>query len=344
MASESSSSASMTATTLFDLPPELVEHALIQTETPIEVAKFALTCRRAHAIVYGAPDQHLWRNLYLGTFDDPRESKVKAPYASSSSDSKPCLSKRSSEEIDWKRQLQRRIHASRIVGSAESTFARVGSRYQRILALETLVSVFNNSPPITIRNTGNSKDITWLETIFKTSNIFKFCVDRFVDKSNTPPNQSSSHERRTETLLLARIHVLLPLSQRSIFLSTSPSPSSQFSSIALNAITNRRRRILRTESRCFVYTLANYTSSTSYGPFALDGSGKVNWTHVAALQTVLLTNMERLDGRMAISRPPLEMEAMRAYSAPEVLDDRDSRDWAGVEGTWRNFICFMDYQ
>jgi len=35
------------------------------------------------------------------------------------------------------------------------------------------------------------------------------------------------------------------------------------------------------------------------------------------------------------------LQAIRAYSAPGAAP---GLDWAGVEGTWRRYVCFMDYR
>ncbi|KAH9840524.1 uncharacterized protein C8Q71DRAFT_721069 [Rhodofomes roseus] len=59
------------------LPPELTEHVLILTARagfPTAIAALAQTCRALTALVYHSPDHHLWREVFLATFDDPRRS------------------------------------------------------------------------------------------------------------------------------------------------------------------------------------------------------------------------------------------------------------------------------
>ncbi|KAF8556646.1 hypothetical protein OG21DRAFT_1602098, partial [Imleria badia] len=57
---------------LLTLPLELIEAILICSCSPRTVASVAQTCRTLHTLVYGSPDSHLWRELFLTTWDDPR--------------------------------------------------------------------------------------------------------------------------------------------------------------------------------------------------------------------------------------------------------------------------------
>ncbi|KZT64676.1 hypothetical protein DAEQUDRAFT_769469 [Daedalea quercina L-15889] len=59
------------------LPAELTEHVLILTAHagfPTAIAALARSCRPFAALVYHSPDAHLWREVFLSTFDDPRLS------------------------------------------------------------------------------------------------------------------------------------------------------------------------------------------------------------------------------------------------------------------------------
>jgi hypothetical protein len=60
--------------TFASLPSELVEHILIlcaALNDPRSIASLAATSRRYRATVYAPENQHLWRSIYLTTFDDP---------------------------------------------------------------------------------------------------------------------------------------------------------------------------------------------------------------------------------------------------------------------------------
>lgn len=97
----------------------------------------------------------------------------------------------------------------------------------------------------------------------------------------------------------------------------------------------------RTKSRCLVYDLRNYRRDNDYGPF-LRG-GKINWVHVEAIVNVIAMNLDELPKSWKHIRPSVGLEKTRAYSA-HGSDLRAPEDWAGVEGSWRRYVCFMDYR
>ncbi|KAJ7770828.1 hypothetical protein DFH07DRAFT_953826 [Mycena maculata] len=96
--------------------------------------------------------------------------------------------------------------------------------------------------------------------------------------------------------------------------------------------------MIRTQSRCFVYDLRNYHPGNMWGPYLLDGN--ISWSHVERIINVVETNL-REQQSLLIPRPPVGLQAIRAHSAP---GDFTGSDWAGVEGTWRRYVCFMDYR
>ncbi|CCM00206.1 uncharacterized protein FIBRA_02234 [Fibroporia radiculosa] len=72
------SSASRSLANVHALPDELTELILIFTARagfPTAISAFAQTCHAFHTLVYHSPDQHLWREVFLTTFDDPRRSE-----------------------------------------------------------------------------------------------------------------------------------------------------------------------------------------------------------------------------------------------------------------------------
>ncbi|KAJ3718435.1 hypothetical protein C8R42DRAFT_675984 [Lentinula raphanica] len=95
----------------------------------------------------------------------------------------------------------------------------------------------------------------------------------------------------------------------------------------------------RVSSRCFVYDIRNYRQVTHWGPFL--PSGSVNWIHIEHLVNVVLTNLRDLPDHWGATTPPLGLEHTQAFTAPGPYSDND---WAGVEGTWRRYVCFMDYR
>ncbi|KDQ54838.1 hypothetical protein JAAARDRAFT_350988 [Jaapia argillacea MUCL 33604] len=103
----------------------------------------------------------------------------------------------------------------------------------------------------------------------------------------------------------------------------------------------KRLKLMRTSSRCFVYDLRKYSRETFWGPYEPQNS--VNWKHVENNINVIIMNLRELPDMWLNTRPPCGLESTRAYSAPGSFA-RSPRDWAGVEGNWRRFVCFMDYR
>ena len=94
---------------LTSLPVELLEHILVTCAhlgDPTSIANLSLTCRFFRDIVYHASDAHLWREIYLTTFDDPR-LPLKAIRRPLIEDTEDIL-------FDWKRVYQDRIQARRL--------------------------------------------------------------------------------------------------------------------------------------------------------------------------------------------------------------------------------------
>lgn len=60
------------------LPPEITETIIVWAVVagfPTAIASLARTCRHHRAVVYNTSGQHLWREIYLAVFDDPRERR-----------------------------------------------------------------------------------------------------------------------------------------------------------------------------------------------------------------------------------------------------------------------------
>lgn len=111
----------------------------------------------------------------------------------------------------------------------------------------------------------------------------------------------------------------------------------------------------RSQSRHFVYDLRNYTVNRSWGPLLPNGSP--NWVHLYYLMNVVWANICDLPGFWSNVRPPIGLEAIRAFSAPAAFN---SSDWAGIQGEsssniastlltstagrWKRYVCFMDYR
>ena len=106
---------------------------------------------------------------------------------------------------------------------------------------------------------------------------------------------------------------------------------------------------LRRVSRAYVYDMRRYRPATLWGPFRTDArDGRtvvVSWEHVEHVLNVVGLKLReiQLASLGFYKRPLFQLDALRAYSAVGAAQ-RDPRDWAGVAGKWRRFVCFMDYR
>lgn len=272
-------------TTLFVIPPEIIQHILAFCH-PLDVSAFSRTCRAAYNVVYSPNDQYLWRELIIHHFDDPRKS---LRYTTSSIPFR----------YDWKMELQRRIMTSSIVLNARGI-----SEDQLRFALETFISIIDDASPISQTQGEPSNGLCWLASLLHQSRIFH----------RQPPQELKQ--------LVARLSVY--------FLFSDVDEDEEYALISPGQ---------RTESRCFAYDLRNYNMDNNWGPYLRDGS--VNWLHVQHLMTVIWANLADLPERWKHVRPSVGLEATRAFSVPDIASQQD---WAGVEGTWKRCVCFMDYR
>lgn len=135
---------------IFTIPPEVSEHALAYLH-PTDVASFAKVSRAGRALVYGASDHYLWRQLFLALFDEPGKSlKSHSGYPT----------------YNWKGELQRRIRAELTAFNAEHR------PDERINTVETLVAVILDSPPVQATVPfGESTSLRFVTPILRDSGI-----------------------------------------------------------------------------------------------------------------------------------------------------------------------------
>ncbi|KAF8588431.1 hypothetical protein K439DRAFT_1537923 [Ramaria rubella] len=152
--------------------------------------------------------------------------------------------------------------------------------------------------------TTSSRDIDWVTRLIGSGEIFKA-------------------SGRTDTMeLLAQLHVYYGLTREE-----KQMPGAQ---------------VMRTASRCFVYDLRKYNEDNQWGPFLENQGGRVSWVHIDHIINVISMNLEDIVELWEEMRPPIGLEAARPYSAPGV--EHLLKDWAGVEGKWFRYVCFMDYR
>ncbi|KAF9454995.1 hypothetical protein P691DRAFT_754120 [Macrolepiota fuliginosa MF-IS2] len=292
--------------TIFTIPLELT-HRILTSCHPWDIAAFSRTCRLAHDLVQ---DEYLWRQLWhLYPFDDP-QAVLKHRHAVNLPIS-PDLHPSGSE---WKDVFTRRLKAELVATMKRGDLSLVSLRDKKD-ALQVFVSIIEEGLPAPgdlstqgmLTSISVSKNIQWLERVLSKSKLIAPSIVVF----DSPPEtgQLQAHIR---------------------------------SCIGDAEWANKSRRQMsdrRNKSRAYVYDLRNYDSKNDYGPFRI--SGDVNWVHAEHLINVVLANLRDLPQNLTHARPPSSLESLRPYTAPGKYSPQD---WAGIEGTWRRYVCFMDYR
>ncbi|KAI0074910.1 hypothetical protein K474DRAFT_1664918 [Panus rudis PR-1116 ss-1] len=144
---------------LLSLPSEIIELIVVNlavaghTES---VAAIAQSCHAMRNLVYGATDQHLWREIYLSIFDDPRLAD-EADRECYHSEERPSSML---EHYDWGAECRQRIWTANFIRRSTSPSAlqslvqqtpsrsmSLQSMTQHLNALETLLSVVKTAAP-----------------------------------------------------------------------------------------------------------------------------------------------------------------------------------------------------
>lgn len=164
---------------LLNLPSELVESVIVFAtlqECHTAASALAQTCRSMRMLVYGAVDQHLWRELFLAVFDDPRipfkvdRTDPSRQYRTNAEDSSDSCEQPHLEEcyeaergFDWGTEFRTRVWARRYVQgrtslksygkSTAASQVEAASLRKDIKAFEIIVSAVDTalpSPPTVI--------------------------------------------------------------------------------------------------------------------------------------------------------------------------------------------------
>ncbi|KAG1856038.1 hypothetical protein DFJ58DRAFT_785133 [Suillus subalutaceus] len=141
------------ASTFADLPAELTEAVLVASAAsgnPNSITALSQTCKFFYDLIYRCPDQHLWREIFLTTFDDPRPA---LNHLSTISGGHPSL------EFNWTQEYINRIGAARYIRRPVQTTAPVSSQsdiptslsvVKALLSVITTSLPFPSSPPISL--------------------------------------------------------------------------------------------------------------------------------------------------------------------------------------------------
>lgn len=224
----------------------------------------------------------------------------------------PLTTQKPALQPDWKTELQRRVSADAVMRNGIT-----GPRLYRALA--TLVAAVETALPVSDGpGTDESENLKWLDTLLRSATF---------DEESLP-----LHEQQ----LLGRLMTYLALTYES----SEPG-------VEETAKSRLARNEMRRTSRCYVYDLRRYKEDTLWGPFLRGEKGELraNWVHMQHIVNVVAMKLRELPGLalQIYNKPRAGISATQAYSAP-FAHDRKPHDWAGVAGTWRRFVCFMDYR
>ncbi|TRM65973.1 hypothetical protein BD626DRAFT_486382 [Schizophyllum amplum] len=171
--------------------------------------------------------------------------------------------------------------------------------------LAALIRVLHDIVPLSA-DQPESLNVAWLDKLLKYPGLLNDDVSRL-----SPAGQ--------------RLHALLRAYTGHVFDESTPENS---------------LRYRRSVSRTYAYDMRNYTRANTWAPLA-PATGHVDWVHLDHIATVVVSNVRDVPFLGEDQIPPLGLQHARAYTAP---GEFSKRDWAGVEGTWRRYVCFMDYR
>ena len=287
--------------------PSEVAERILVLCHPRDVAAFSQTCHRAHDIVYRPSDLYLWRTLFLAYPFDDPR-----PTTSSEEPGQSSSSPSPNSEVDWRTKLQRRVRAERIA-------RRDGDRHE---CLQVVLECIRETAAATREPSHNLSWVKKVLTLEESPWIESFLRLEHLNNATITSALASDVDQLRAHLALSLDHGMG------------------------SAEVHEKFGVLRRLGRAHIYDLRNYSREAHWGPFTHAG-GRVNWTHVNAIVTVVAMNLRDFGVHWPKEFKPHAivqgLEACRPYSAPGTLN-RSPLDWAGVEGQWMRIVCFCDYR
>ncbi|BGP57586.1 hypothetical protein JCM8202v2_005230 [Rhodotorula sphaerocarpa] len=310
---------------------------------PEACAAFSQTCKYAYTQCQSSA---LWRQLHQAAWDDPRASsaEARANHTVGQTDERP---------YDYAQAVKKRRNAANRYRDRMATGkALEGAALER--ALDALLEVANDRPD----GTGYSHNQKWLADLLRKSpedaegSEGIVTLLPFVGVQSGPGHFLRSSAISSPTMLLAGTAAAAAAAASGI---VGPDPDTGTDSASFrNAMQTRGAELvahlhalatpsplafvspsIRTRAKEIVYTRANWTRSSLYGPFKADGSGRVDWRKVEALAIVAGANI--LDaGHMGWGQPPTPRRrdegdaTTRPHSAGPARADPAGRDWSGL--------------
>ncbi|KAL4268432.1 F-box domain-containing protein [Pleurotus pulmonarius] len=276
---------------------------------PPEIAEHALSMCRVKDVV--SFSETCW-GAYRIVHDPPPPQLWRRLFLAKFDD--PRMALRIGDKVDesavynWRGVLIRRYEAAQVALGKEVPHLS----YKDVL--ECFLSIVRDIPPlIDPKEDDTSRNTVWLSLTLRNSKIIT-------------THQHWSDEHQLEAQL--RAYVALGID------SATHGPKLRSADSRLDA--------RRTGSRTYTYNLEHYKERNHYGPYLKSPKRRINWVHVEALMNVVQSNIREIPHQWAQEvAPPVNLEFLRASSA---TTENNPIDWAGVEGSWARYVCFMDYR
>lgn len=181
---------------------------------------------------------------------------------------------------------------------------------ERTAVLTTLLALAQHTPPMRgpLDDSRLSLNLVWLAALLRPG--------AFLDAAPWPPAPAERAAR-------AHLHTRFGLSARDY------------------------RAVRRAEARARVYAARYCAAANDFGPFLLDGSGRVDWEHVCAIHHAMSTHLVPGTDAEPTAVPytifPMSLPFTQSI-IPADLDLDAVDDWAGIAGDWDCAFCFMDHR
>lgn len=299
-----------------ELPQEILSHVLTYLDAR-SVARFGLTCKEATKLT-SPQNQLLWKAAFLQVFDDPADAWALMPHQHQAA---------YEQEWDWYRELRRRhvsldaIYSRRTLPEAH---ACTGDILDGILSIIDTAKFAPNPRDIqrgvspTVDNRTLSRNLTILADLDRC----RPGLEKLIHDSGLNP-----HSRVTRSMAVADEEHNRPESASRLHV--------------LNGITVRERIEHRARgiARRKVYNWHLTGPDNDYGPFKRDGTGRVDWSLLEGICSIIGRNFEFcVDGLLSLPQG-------LCYSIPHrtLLDPTAPEDWARVTGLWLGTYSFLDY-
>ncbi|OAP54520.1 hypothetical protein AYL99_10968 [Fonsecaea erecta] len=311
-----------------DLPREILAQVL-SCLPPADIVHVGQTCKAAHEFVR-PQNQILWRSAFLHVFDDPNDAWSMMPGHTSLA---------AERGWDWHRELSARMAALRGVQSKRCGLDSRGKAY-----LEALLDILDTAKfALSTRDIASGK--TPKEDDRTTSLNLQILSDLIAHREGIESlihdvgSQRMVRRARSDECTLAS--TLRFTRSMTACENDKNRPESASRLHVLYGLTTRERieHRARGAARRKVYNWSLSGPDNDYGPFHRDGSGKVDWSLLEAVVSVISLNFSMcVEGRIA-------MPQGFCYSLPHrtLTDPTTPNDWARVTGTWLGTYSWLDY-